>query len=40
MDKFLLIASLICFLLDAFNVAAGIKWFSLGVAFFVLTLIV
>jgi hypothetical protein len=30
MNKILLIAAVICFLLDAFNVGSSIKWFSLG----------
>lgn len=40
MDKILYILALVCFLLDAFNVAASIKWFSLGVAFLVATLVI
>jgi hypothetical protein len=40
MDTLLLIVSLVCFLLDAFNVPGGVKWFSLGVAAFVATYLV
>lgn len=39
MDKFFYIAALGCFLLDAFNIPASVKWFSLGFAFLVATLV-
>jgi len=39
MDTFLYVAALICFLLDAFGVGASVKWFSLGAAFLVASLV-
>ncbi len=36
MSRIFLILSVVCFLLDAFNVPGGVKWFSLGVALFVI----
>jgi hypothetical protein len=39
MDRILLIAAVICFFLDAFGVGGRVKWFSLGVALYALTLV-
>jgi hypothetical protein len=39
-DMILYILALIAFLADTLNVPVGIKWFSLGVSFLVLSLII
>ena len=39
-DTLLYICALACLLLDAFGVAANVKWFSLAAAFLVLSLLV
>lgn len=39
-DLLLYVAALVCLLLDAFNIPASVKWFSLAAALLVASLIV